>query len=571
MLPSVQCAYFDDDHGYAERHGGAESRWFGPRWGALVSVADEVPVAGGAAQFARRTPEQRGARAAGSLAAVVAAVLGGGLVVIVAVVLAARPNFWLDEATLFLALQHATSLAPGQPLNEYEASAPYGLALLYKAMISEFGLNEIVLRLPSAIAFLGGVAVVWRTAGRMAGAVGGVAGLVIAGYTTTTLQESTQFKQWAFEFLAASVVLWLGARCRHTASWRTYGCLAGTTIVLNLVANTAILVFVAVIVALGVEAVTARPRHRILRSPLAASAIVTVGAFAGWYFAVVRPANAFQLALPVYEQAQGLVGLWRICLLAIEPAVIANTPIGFKAAQAFLVLLAVGVVVAIWRRDRGQIFIVVATVVLFAELAAGTVTGVFPVLAVRNVIMIVPLVAVAFGSLWLHRRRADVPVLRAVHPAAIWSVVLVAAVALTVATGPIATVPLEQVGAVLATPAARTCGSIVPYYLASPTVQLYAGRAGVSTAVVFAGNSSYSGVGANAWEERVRTHVQREAQVAIDSAERRAGPLCIVVGRIPYPKEVSVLVDTAEQNVGACTVVGTEIGAELFRCGDSKP
>jgi hypothetical protein len=108
---------------------------------------------------------------------------------------------------LYQAIKAQATFAPWTPFTQYTQAAPIIPALIWKAIITQFGLNGLLLRLPSLLASVGGLWVLWLALRTRLSAVGAGAGLLLPAFSATAILQSAQLKPYSFEFLAAALLV----------------------------------------------------------------------------------------------------------------------------------------------------------------------------------------------------------------------------------------------------------------------------------------------------------------------------------------------------------------------------
>lgn len=391
------------------------------------------------------------------------------------------PDFMIDAAMLYLGLDATPRILPWTPLALYEQSAPWLVELLFKAMIGAVGLNEALLLVPVALASLAALVVMGLAGRRLMGTLGVALAILVAGFADEVLYHSLFLKQYAFEFLASTLILAAALPLRADPSrLKPLLVFAGVSLAMSPLSFTAPLASVGVAAAIGLEAlVEKRLTWRGLIAPAAVGA-AWAALVVAWQVLAVAPATALQFSgyASVYsggflalDEPRTFVRFARTMLRILQPEL---GPDGLRdtVAVGYWAIYALGALIA-WRRCFFLYALPPILVGLFAALSA---LGLLPVSMERHFAFAVPLLALPIGRAvfdiveWASARIRTVRTV-AVAVVAAWAAALALGACLHVAD-----YDAEPMGRVLPRTTATRCPAMWVYYGAQPAFELYSGR-----------------------------------------------------------------------------------------------
>ena len=476
-----------------------------------------------------------------------------------------RPDeLMLDEWMLALALQHEPVIWPSTALSLFEQSAPWGVLVLFKALISGFGFSLVALRAPVAIASLLGLWFLWRAARGVLERPAAVFALAIAGLTSVSLSYAPMFKQYSFEFASSAMILWAAvAMARGRLSLRSVGVFAGVSLLALLFSATAPMATAACGAGVLAEAARRRQLDRagLWRFGIAGS--IYLALTAGWYLLAFRPATAFQFSGYADIYAAGRLhfeagSISRFFGLFTSLIRFPNVPAAQSLAWALYGLVGLAGGLITWRRAGGDILPSVSAVVLVAGLATASAAGVAPVIYHRHVLFTLPILALGLGAgaqAWLGLTAPRAGALRTAGSAlALGAAVFVSAAAVQQSRH----LASEQVASVL-TRGAPKCARVWSYYGALPAALAFQQQhPAMRLAGVIAYQSSNDG-----WLTRVRAGFDAYAdqQVTALSAEPQ---VCILIAHARTEERRKLL--TRLDKEFSCTLGERATGAELLNC-----
>ncbi|GAA4355562.1 hypothetical protein [Angustibacter luteus] len=485
--------------------------------------------------------------------------LGAFVVLLVVTIEVTNRNFWFDEAMVYQAVAGQGWLAPGQPMALFEQTMPYGVYVLDKLLVDAFGLNEIVLRLPSLIAFVVGILALRRAARMIETALGRLCAVLAGGLAMWVVWEAGMFKHYAFEYAAGALILATGVTLvRERFSTRALGWFFAVSVLALPFSNTAVIATASVgATAVLISWVADRPALVRARLPLVLLGGGYLAVFLLSYLLVVKPAAVYQLSLPVYDSV-GLGALVNGVLSIYAPT---GKPLFLLFGTAVLVVVAAGAVVG-RRRDAEAWYPYLVLVAAMAAMAVATVLGLSPFSKPRHVLFVTPAIGLALGSAvstlqqavagWTNR--STVVRLLAVGLVAA-SVAGVLGVAFYGAAR-----RQEEVGRVLAAGDAA-CSATYTAYSYQPAAQMYVARdrLGIELEGLV---PTRSGLGSQSWLQQVRDNMPAYQARAVDYF-RREGSGCLLSG--PRPAKDDLLVPLQQAGI-SCAPIERAAGIGLYRC-----
>jgi hypothetical protein len=474
------------------------------------------------------------------------------------------PDMWLDEAMLYQALKAQATLVPWVPLGEYTQATPIVPALLWKALITEFGPDELLLRLPALTAGVAGLWVLWLTVRKRLGTTGMSASLLLVAFSATAIVQAAQLKPYSFEFLASALILHAASRLADTPeATRALIYFTGISIVALAVTYTAPVVTAAC--ALGLVASLALSRRldgRRLRR-LVSYGIVWAVASAAWQQLVVAPSTQLQFAgnsrsydweFLVLTRPDTWHHIGRV-LIVFDPWL----PVPILAKLVTLVATgawAIGVGLA-WRRrifEHGVCFGALACLAMLSF------AGLYPFAEPRKSLFLLPIFALSFGA----AMEDLIARLRSGPPAQASSTVFLLAALLlfpfslqgTIKSGK------EQVGDLIDAVPPGVCPEIWAYYLAWPAVDTYRYR---RPDITFLGEIPTAS-SVPSWSWRVYDIFPDYVNSLVQAADNRRG-LCLLFshmdGDVQQQEKKTLLAAVASHN---CADLVNKPGAKLYRC-----
>lgn len=209
--------------------------------------------------------------------------------------LAQHRDLYIDEAMLALNVRLLPLSGLLAPMPLFEQAAPLGLVLLAKlAMLAGLEAEWALRLIPAAFSVLGAVAL-YGAAARLGGRS---AGVVAVAYTTALpilVRQGTELKQYAGEFAATAVLLYVFAALNDGRRWSAPQLLAvfvGCILVSNL-APVVLAAFGCAFVAWRWRVAAARPGVRV--GPVELSLLGAVALFAAYYLLFLLPTVRLQL------------------------------------------------------------------------------------------------------------------------------------------------------------------------------------------------------------------------------------------------------------------------------------
>jgi hypothetical protein len=157
-------------------------------------------------RIARVSVEDPGSRNVWDATAVALVVLAAGLRI--ALWLQER-SLWIDEARLSLNIASRTYLQLFPPL-DYNQAAPPLYLWLERAVVDLLGVGEGALRLPSLLAGIATVALVYAIGHRLFGRPVALLATAVAALSPTLVYFSSEVKQYAVEAFVGCIVVYLG-------------------------------------------------------------------------------------------------------------------------------------------------------------------------------------------------------------------------------------------------------------------------------------------------------------------------------------------------------------------------
>lgn len=493
-------------------------------------------------------------------------------------VIASRRDLWLDEAMLLHAVNDQSLVGPATPLGHYEQALPYGTYLLFKGLTATFGFSQFVLQLPSIVAWLVALVLMYRAAMHSVRPWAAMLGAVVALAGSEQVFQATSFKHYAIELAACAVVVlaakrWL-ANPDRTKRW-TLPAIAVATLPF---ANTSVVVTCGVFLSLALVTLwqdldKVVRRTRLLR--LGSGAAVFLVVFGIWFGAVVRPSTSFQLANVAYDTAT-----WKSLVSSV-------VQLGSPTGSAVLMLatwavLAAVVVATVFRAlkrwnlsgsrlsplgsEAARVFDVVLLVVVLAACLAGQITGAVNFLSPRSVLFVAATMAAPLGiaadvvasAVVVRWRGAQ----RLVTAVAAFAIALVGADVVT----HVSVHRVQQVGEVLAE-APTSCEAVAPYVYAQPAAELYVSRMPAETPLVGL-VSDASGKGESNWDRRELSNLDayaREYAQAVNTYDRP----CLLFAHMRSGDE-AVLLAAVRAEGYSCANVVEHTGAWLVACERGK-
>lgn len=117
---------------------------------------------------------------------------------------------WGDEAFVALNFFDSDFTSLTKPLRHYQI-APLGFLWLEKAVVSIFGTSEFTLRIIPCLAGIFALLVSFKSAQNITSLKSALLTLAIIAVSYYPIRHSCEVKPYAFDFLAASIFLWLGS------------------------------------------------------------------------------------------------------------------------------------------------------------------------------------------------------------------------------------------------------------------------------------------------------------------------------------------------------------------------
>jgi hypothetical protein len=313
-------------------------------------------------------------------------------------------TFWYDEAMLLANIADGTWADLFGPLPFYDQAAPQLYLVLLKMLHTLFGLNEIVLRLPSLGA---AVACLWLIATRMPGLTRlerAMAAVVLAG-SITFAYLTTETKQYTFEILCSCALMVAFSSRQDLVQlsqhryWLRFGLLAAAMVLASTFPLAAFAVGIAWMLS-GVGYATLTAPHALglhLLTRIRAGGWVFAAAglvYIAYYLTAIRPAYAALLGNFGYTyQGFGFVreGNYLVWLTNNVDTILASH-YGFLGLPLFAAALWGG-----WQSAERGLRYVPQIVALASIVVVLNVAGVYPILPARFSVFLLPWFAVMAG------------------------------------------------------------------------------------------------------------------------------------------------------------------------------
>jgi hypothetical protein len=485
-------------------------------------------------------------------------------VVVRIVAWAVDPDMWLDEAMLYQALKAQTTLAPWVPLGEYTQATPIVPALLWKALITEFGLNELLLRLPALTSSIAGLWVLWLTVRTRLRTTGASAALLLVAFSATAIVQAAQLKPYSFEFLASALILHVASQLADAPeATRAPIYFTGISIVALAFTYTAPVVTVACTLGLVMSLALSRRLDGWRLRRLVSYGLVWALAVAAWQQLVVAPSTELQFAgnsrsydweflILTRPETWHHIGRVLNVLDAPLPVPILAKIMTLVAVGAWAIGMALG-----WRRrifEHGVCFGALAC------LAVLSIAGLYPFAEPRKSLFLLPIFALSFGT----ATEDLIAQLRSGRAAQGSSMVFLLIAALLFPASLQAAIKSgeEQVGELIAAVPPGVCSEIWAYYLAWPAVDTYRYRRPDLTFLGAIPTAS----SVPSWSWRVYDMFPDYVNSLVKLADRNQG-LCLlfshVVGEEQEQEKKVLLTAVASHN---CADWIQTPGAKLYRC-----
>lgn len=129
-------------------------------------------------------------------------------------------SLWLDEWYLCSSFPKLSFTAIFAGRLEYGQKAPVGFLILVKSVVSLLGFNELALRLIPLLAGISALLLFARLCKNLLNPIGQVIAIAICAFAPAIVYHSVEIKQYATEFLATTIALYLFTRYYNNLKWK---------------------------------------------------------------------------------------------------------------------------------------------------------------------------------------------------------------------------------------------------------------------------------------------------------------------------------------------------------------